>query len=216
MTLPAAVLFDCDGVIVDTETVLFEQLGEDLASHGLVLTRSEIEHLFHGGTIWRAAETARAMGAELPEGWGRSFYNRLYARLAEGTALIPGILEVFERLDAAGVPYAVGSNGEMRKMEITLGQHPALWTRLEGCIFSGQSLGQVKPDPGLYLHAAKALGIRPEAATVIEDSPNGARAARTAGMRCLGYAATSDAHALAAEGAEVFIDMADLPARLGL
>lgn len=213
---PAAVLFDCDGVLVDSETIGFDLLDDDFRRHGHPMPRDEMERRFIGGTIRGLWTRAREAGIPLPDDWVDDFYARLYARLAEGTPLIPGVEAVLDRLDAAGIPYAVGSNGTTRKMQITLGQHPSVFRRLEGRLFSGQELGCPKPDPGLYLHAASAIGADPARCVVIEDSPTGARAARAAGMRCLGFAAHGDGASLAAEGAEVFRDMADLPARLGL
>lgn len=213
---PAAVLFDCDGVVVDSEPMTFDLLAEDLAGRGLALTHAEMERQFLGGTIERVGVRALEMGADIPEGWTDLFYEKLYARLAEGTALIADVLQVFDALDAAGIPYAIGSNGTMRKMDITLGQHPALATRLEGRIFSGRDLKMLKPDPDLYLFAARKLRIPPQGCVVIEDSPTGARAAAAAGMRCFGYAPTGDGAGLAAEGARPFRAMADLPGLLGL
>lgn len=216
MTRFAAVLFDCDGVLVDSEPTAFALLGEDLAQAGLPMSHPEMERLFIGGTIVGVARRATELGADLPEGWVADFYERLYARLAAGTDLVPGIEDVMDRLDAAGIPYAVGSNGTSRKMQVTLGQHPAIWARLQGRLFSGQELGCPKPDPGLYLHAAAALGADPKRCAVIEDSATGAKAAKAAGMACFGYAAGGTGGALAAEGATVFSSMHDLPGLLGL
>jgi len=213
---PGAVLFDCDGVIADSEQIGFAMLIAEFAAHGRAVTAAELRRQFLGGTIAGLEVRARAMGVPLPEGWAAGFYERLYARLAEGTPLVPGIEAVLDRLDAAGIPYAVGSNGTARKMAITLGQHPAMWRRLEGRLFSGQDLGLIKPEPGLYLHAAAALGVAPAACVVVEDSPAGARAAARAGMRCLGFAPEGDGAALAAEGARVFAAMAELPGLLDL
>ena len=213
---PHAVLFDCDGVIVDSESTAFDLLAGDFARLGHAMSRSEMETRFIGGTIHGLWERARGLGVPLPEGWVDDFYERLYARLAEGTALIEGIEAVFDRLDAEGIPYAVGSNGSDHKMQVTLGQHPAVMARLKGRLFSGQALGRPKPDPALYLHAAGALGADPLHCVVVEDSPTGARAARAAGMRCLGYAPSGDAARLIAEGAEPFARMDDLPGLLGL
>lgn len=216
MTPPTAVLFDCDGVLVDSEPATFVLLGEDLAAYGLSLSPSEMERLFIGGTIEGVAEIARGMGAALPDDWVESYYTRLYARLAKNTPLIEGIPALLDVLDAAGIGYAVGSNGRVAKMRTTLGQHPETFARLKDRLFSGQELGCPKPDPGLYLHAARALGAEPAQCVVIEDSPTGARAARAAGMRCLGYAPHGAHPALAAEGAELFTSMAEVPALLGI
>lgn len=210
-----AVLFDCDGVIVDSEGISFDLIGAELSAHGLDLDHDQMAGLFLGGTMRGVYVTALERGADLPPNWVAGYYEKLYALLAEGCDLIPGVEAVLDRLDAAGIQYAIGSNGAMKKMEITLGQHPQVFQRFEGRMFSGQDLGNPKPAPDLYLHAAAALGVDPADCVVVEDSPTGARAARAAGMRCLGYAPLGNA-ALAAEGAEVFGDMAEVPGLIGL
>lgn len=213
---PGAVLFDCDGVLVDSEPITDRVIAANLARHGLRLAVSEVHTLFLGGTMAGVAEQARRLGAELPPDWVDQVYGEMFAELARGTPLIPGITGVLDALDAAGVPYAVGSNGPHRKMQITLGQHPGLHRRLQGRIFSRHDVARPKPAPDLYLHAAAALGVPSAACTVIEDSPPGARAARAARMACFGYAPHDDGAALVAEGARPFHAMADLPALLGL
>lgn len=211
-----AVLFDCDGVLVDSEPAGLALLQGDFSARGLHLSIAEMERLFVGGTIETLRKTANEMGAGLDPEWVDDFYARLYARLREGTALIPGIEALLDRLDAAGIAYAVGSNGRRAKMEATLGQHPALWARLQDRLFSGQELGCPKPEPGLYLHAAAFLGVAPEHCVVVEDSATGARAAKAAGMRCLGYAPQGHAPRLAEAGARLFADMAEVPRLIGL
>ncbi|SMH47838.1 HAD family phosphatase [Maritimibacter sp. HL-12] len=213
---PKAVLFDCDGVLVDSEPLGLALLQDDLADHGLLITMAEIETRLVGMTMPRVAEKARGLGADLPADWVDQHYLRLYPRLAEGTPLIPGVEALLDRLDAAGIVYAVGSNGARRKMEITLSQHPRVWSRLKDHLHSGQELERPKPDPALYLHAAAGLGVAPADCVVVEDSAPGCRAGVAAGMRTFGFAPTGGGAKLAAEGAEVFHDMADLPALLGL
>lgn len=218
MTRPDAVLFDCDGVIVDSEGPSFALFLEELAAHGLPLTLAEFETGFVGGTVEMVAARATAAGARLPEGWVAHFYRRMYAMLRDGVPLVAGVVNVLDRLDAAGVPYAMGSNGSMEKMQITLGQH-GLMHRFR-VVLSGQEIGKPKPAPDVYLLAAEACGARPEACVVIEDSANGAKAALAAGMRCLGYAEhgadTPTAQALSALGVPLFHQMADLPGLVGL
>ena len=212
---PKAVLFDCDGVIVDSEGMTLIMLQADLANHGLLLTLHDLETDFIGGTIETVGERALAAGADLPEGWAEAFYQKLYAMLAVNTPLVPGILAVLDALDAAGIAYAVGSNGTPEKMQITLGQHNLI-DRFQGHLYSGQALGRPKPAPDLYLHAAAALNVAPADCVVIEDSVAGAMAAQAAGIRCLGYAPQGPHPRLAATGAVLFSDMADLPGLLGL
>lgn len=213
---PALIIFDCDGVVVDSESVTHHLLRDNLAAHGLDLPLADVEQQFIGATMTNIATKARGMGATLPGDWVNGFYARLYARLAEGTDLIPGIFEIFDRLDAVRLPYCIASNGRLAKMQITLGQHPATYARLQGRIFSAEQVAAPKPAPDLFLHAARTLGHDPEHCLVIEDSATGARAARAAGMRCLGFAPLSDGTHLAAEGAIPFHSMSDLPERLGL
>lgn len=213
---PAAVLFDCDGVIVDSEPITDRVIAANLARHGFKISLEEVSTLFLGGTIGGVAETVRARGIALPEDWVVLIYEEIFARLAEGTPLIPGIENVLDALDAAHIPYAVSSNGPHAKMRVTLGQHPALHARLSGRIFSREDVARPKPAPDLYLHAARALGAAPETCVVIEDSATGIRAARAAGMRTFGYAANGDGAGLRAEGASVFDRMNALPALLSL
>ena len=214
--IPKGVIFDCDGVIVDSEYPTFELLAREFADYGLHLTPEQIARDFTGGTMAGVADLARAKGADLPADWVPAFYEKLYAHLALGTPLVPGILAVLDRLDAHAIPYALGSNGSDRKMQVTLGQYPGLIARFHGRLFSGQTLGKPKPAPDLYLHAARALGVDPAQCVVVEDSPTGARAAQAAGMRCMGYAHAGHEDGLRAAGAAIFTDMADLPGLLGL
>ena len=213
---PRAVLFDCDGVLVDSERVGLDMLRANLARHGLPLTGDDMHRLFVGGTLASVAELARGMGARLPAGWVDDHYEALYARLAEGTPLIAGVELLLDRLDAAGIAYAVGSNGTRRKMGITLGQHPGVWSRVKDHLYSGQELGCPKPAPGLYLHAAGALGLAPADCVVIDDSAAGCRAGLAAGIRTLGFAEHGDSAPLAALGLELFHSMSELPGLIGL
>lgn len=212
---PAAVIFDCDGVVVDSEHPTLVMLRDDLERYGLCLTLEALEAGYIGGTVETVAAKARANGARLPEGWVADFYGRMYAMLRAHVPLVPGVVGVLDALDSAGIPYAMGSNGTPEKMAITLGQH-GLVERFRGHLYSGQALGRPKPAPDLFLHAAGRLGVSPKDCVVIEDSPAGARAARAAGMRCHGYAPKGVHPGLEAEGAILFNRMEDLPGILGV
>lgn len=218
MTRPEAVLFDCDGVVVDSEGPTLALFVEELAAHGLPLSVAEFEADYLGQTVEMVARQASQAGARLPEGWVAHFYSRMNALLEAGVPMVPGVLEVLDLLDREGIPYAMGSNGSLAKMKITLGQHG-----IEGrfrAVLSGQALGSPKPAPEVYLAAAAACGVRPEACVVIEDSAQGARAALAARMRCFGYAAhgaeTATARSLTALGVPLFHRMAELPKLLGV
>jgi HAD superfamily hydrolase (TIGR01509 family) len=168
-----------------------------------------------GGTMRMVAERAAARGARIPEGWVAAAYEEMFARLREGVEAVLGVVALLDALDAAGVPYAVASNGPRRKMEITLGQ-TGLLPRFEGRILSAHEEGVAKPDPRLFLNAAARLGRPPADCVVIEDSPAGAMAARDAGMRCLGFSPEGGGEALAGLGATVVRSMAEAARELGL
>ncbi|SLN16650.1 6-phosphogluconate phosphatase [Aquimixticola soesokkakensis] len=217
-SLPSLVIFDCDGVIVDSEPVLLGFLRGELAERGLDLTMHELENDYVGGTIYTLADKARAAGADLDGDWPSRTYEKVFAHL-RGTdvPLVRGIVAALDALDGAGIAYAVASNGPMPKMEITLKQkHPAVFARLEGRIFSAHDVGYAKPDPRLVLAAAEQAGVAPEACLFVDDSPTGATAGVRAGMRTLGYAERTDAARLAAVGAEPFHDMYKLASLIGL
>lgn len=213
--LPGGVIFDCDGVLVDSEPLSNAVLIASFARHGLEVSERELEEQFLGGTIWSVGERARAMGARLPGTWVDETYAEIYAALRRGTPAMPGIHALLDSLDAARVPYAVASNGSIEKMQITLGQ-TGLWPRFEGRMLSAHVAGVAKPDPGLFLKAAEALGQIPGACTVVEDSATGCKAARAAGMRCLGFAPNGGGARLAAEGALLVRSMKEVARELGL
>ena len=211
-----AVIFDCDGVVMDSEPLSFALLAEQLALHGRPLRHGDMRAMFLGGTLRSFWQGARTLGASLPDDWVEAQYQRLFDRLRLWVDLVPGVLDVLDALDAAGLPYAIGSNGPLQKMEIMFAHHPGLWNRFGGRVFSSQTLGAPKPAPDIYLFAARSMGVAPRDCVVIEDSVAGLQAAEAAGMRRFGLAAQDDGAMMAAAGATVFHRMADLPGLLGL
>ncbi|GAA5074524.1 HAD family hydrolase [Roseibacterium beibuensis] len=212
---PDLIIFDCDGVLVDSEPVSNRLLVDNLARHGLSLTFDEAMGLFIGGTMAGVGEKARSLGADLPDDWVDEIYAETYAKLREGVDPIPGIPALLDQLDTVGLPYCVASNGSEEKMGITLGS-TGLAPRFDGRRYSAHTLRVAKPDPGLFLHAAADLGVDPAKCLVVEDSPTGAEAARRAGMPCFGYAPEGDGARLAAKGAQIIRDMAEIPALIGI
>ncbi len=209
------VIFDCDGVLVDTEVLFNQALVEDLGRHGLRLTLAQCMGLFVGGTIPGVKAEAEKLGAVLPDTWVEDFYARAYTILGERTEPIAGIKDALDAIERAGIPYCVASNGRTQKMEITLGRTGML-ERFKNVMFSAQAMGTAKPAPDLFLAAAAAFGVSSDECVVIEDSLAGVLAAKRAGMKCYGYAAHGGGEALSGEDAILFNDMAQLPALLGL
>ncbi len=215
MTPPKLIIFDCDGVLVDSEPITNAFLLEELARYGLHLTMADTDRLFVGGTMKGAADIARSMGADLPDDWVADYYRRVHAHLRKGVPLIAGVLDVLIRVEFLCIPHCVVSNGPVEKMQITLGLN-GLWDRFEKRIFSAHTFGTAKPDPELLWIAARQFNVAPADCIVIDDSPSGCQGAANAGMPCIGFAEHSDPEKLAATGATVIRSMAELPPLLGL
>jgi HAD superfamily hydrolase (TIGR01509 family) len=207
------VIFDCDGVLVDSETMSNQCLVDNLARYGLELGLEDALGFFVGGTMSGVMEKARELGATLPDDWLDEIYGEMSARLQAGCPLVGGIPELLDALDAKDVPFCVASNGHEAKMQITLGQN-GLWDRFSNRMFSAYVHGVAKPDPGLFRIAAGHFGA--QTPVVIEDSRSGVTAAISAGMRCLAYAAHDNGDDLCALGAEVFHSMHEVPELLAL
>jgi HAD superfamily hydrolase (TIGR01509 family) len=213
---PKLIIFDCDGVLVDSEPVSNQVMVDNLARNGLQLTVARSMELFVGSTMARAMDKAIALGADLHEGWVQEVYDETYAALKVGVDLMPGVTDLLALLDQNHIPTCIASNGSEDKMRITLGQN-GLWQRFHpNAMFSAHSLGVAKPEPGLFLAAASHFGFQARDCLVVEDSATGALAAARAGMRCLGYAPEGGGEKLAAEGAEVFQAMSEVPGLIGL
>lgn len=210
------VIFDCDGVLVDSEPLAIGLLAELARAHGWQLADDEAEeHFPAGGTLEACVEriAARATRA-LAEDFIPRYRERLYAALRERVEPVPGVVAALAALAARGLPTCVASNGPRAKIRTSLGAI-GLLARFEGRIFSAYELERAKPFPDLYLHAAAALEVEPAACVVVEDSVPGARAGVAAGMRVLGYAPTpARAAALEAAGAEPFPHMDQLLERI--
>lgn len=212
---PQLVIFDCDGVLVDSEVLSNQVLVDDLSPRGFPLTLKSCMDLFVGGTIAGVKVEVERRGVPLPDTWVNDIYGVIYEKLRREVKPISGVFEVLECLDDARIPYCVASNGSLEKMQITLGK-TGLLPRFKTSMFSAHVLGTAKPDPQLFLHSASTFNVAAKDCIVIEDSVTGAIAARRAGMMCLGYAPHGGNKKLLDEGAKPFTNMASLPALLGL
>lgn len=208
-----SVIFDCDGVLVDSEPIAAAVLASLLTEAGLQTTADDCAREYRGRAMEAVLELARAqLGGPLPDDLAERYYADLERRFAAELRPVPGALDALERI---ALPSCVASSGPHRKLRVTLRQ-TGLWERFEGRIFSAGDVGAGKPAPDLFLHAAAAMGFDPARTAVVEDSVPGVQAARAAGMRALALARAGhgEAAALAAAGGEPFSDMAQLPALL--
>ncbi|MFL5817938.1 MAG: HAD family hydrolase [Conexibacter sp.] len=220
--LPApahAVIFDCDGVLVDSERLAAPILAGVLTELGLATTAAEVDRDFKGRSWEHGLEVIRARrgGAQPWPELRERYRTTLFAAFDAHLEPITGIAAALDALDAAGVPYCVASSGDHERIRRGLGAAGLLDRFPDAVIFSVEDVAQGKPAPDLFLHAASTMGFKPACTAVVEDSPAGVQASMAAGMRALGYAPTeAEASALRAEGAEPFQDMAQLPILLGL
>ncbi|MET9610182.1 HAD family hydrolase [Streptomyces sp. NPDC006512] len=207
------VIFDCDGVLVDSERIAVRvqvALGAEL---GWPLTVDEVIDRFIGRSNASVHEqVAVRLGEETAATWQERF-DRLHREAVDaGLAPVEGLPEA---LDAITLPTCVASSGSHDKMRHTLGR-TGLYERFAGRIHSATEVARGKPAPDLFLHAARKMGVDPAACAVVEDSRPGVEAARAAGMRAFGYAGgLTPAERLEGPGTVVFHDMRKLPVLLG-
>jgi HAD superfamily hydrolase (TIGR01509 family) len=203
------VIFDCDGVLADSERIAIRVEAEYLAELGWPLSEAEIVERFMGRTTEFMDEAIEAqLGSRLPGDWKDQFHVRYREAFAAELVPVDGIIEA---LDQITLPTCVASSGSHDKIRFTLG-HTGLYERFEGRIFSGYEVAAGKPAPDLFLHAAATMGADPACCAVVEDTRWGVLAARAAGMRAFGYAGglTPPEH-LEGDATQVFEDMRDLP-----
>ncbi len=212
---PKLVIFDCDGVLVDSVLAHSEVMSENFARYGLHMSPIEVRDVLGAGKMSEIGEAAKKLGAQLPEHWLDEIYTEIFDRLREGVALIPHIKDVVGKVVTANIPICVASNGSVEKMKIMLGSSGIL-EFFDGAIFSAHDVKSWKPEPGLFLHAVDKMNVHATDCIVIEDSPTGADAAKRAGIACLGFAAETNPSELTAFGAHAFDDMRDVPKLIGI
>ncbi|MGW6849555.1 HAD family hydrolase [Streptomyces virginiae] len=203
------VIFDCDGVLVDSERIalpLQVALGAEL---GWPLTEDEVMDRFMGRSSASIhEEIALRVGGETAVLWREMFEERHREAVNAGLSAVEGLPEA---LAALTLPTCVASSGSHEKMRHTLGR-TGLYAHFDGRIYSATEVRHGKPAPDLFLYAARRMGVDPAACAVVEDSRPGVEAARAAGMRSFGYAGgLTPAEQLEGTGTVVFHDMRALP-----
>ena len=206
-----AVIFDCDGVLVDTELISNTVLAGLLTEAGLPTTLDDCMRDFRGRSMMSVVSIAeRSLGGKLPFDVSARYYEAVEDQFARELEAVPGVIDALDRI---ALPSCVASSGPHHKMAVTL-RKTGLWDRFEGRIFSATEVAHGKPAPDLFLHAASRMGFDPARTAVVEDSLPGVEAAVAAGMRALAFARHGGAAELAAAGGEPFDDMSELPALL--
>ena len=211
------VIFDCDGVLVDSERISNRVLAEMLTGEGLSTSLEEALAEYKGLLLSDTVARAEAkLGRSLPEGWVAEYERERSEAFRRELEPVPSAAAAVQRITAAGIGVCVASQGKVEKTRLTLGLTGLRPLFPGGALFSAWSVPRGKPHPDLFLHAATVMETRPARCVVVEDMPSGVRAAVSAGMRVLAYTADSDEAALRQAGAEIFRSLEELPTLLGL
>jgi HAD superfamily hydrolase (TIGR01509 family) len=208
------VVFDNDGVLVDSEPISNRVLAGYLTELGHPTTYEDSIRDYMGAAVHRIHDVVlERSGCRLPDDFDETFHDRVFAAFRSELKAVDGVHEVLAELDADGVPYCVASSGGHERIRVAL-RKTGLYERFgEGQIFSAEDVGRGKPSPDLFLLAAEKMGVRPERCAVVEDSPLGVQAALAAGMDVYGFTAMTPRESLAGATAH-FCRMGELPALL--
>jgi HAD superfamily hydrolase (TIGR01509 family) len=206
------VIFDCDGVVVDSERITHDVFGAFIRSLGANFTEAEMQEQFLGRSLKDCLEIVEGLtGRKAPPGALDAYRAERDRVLREQVIPVLGIREVLEQL---AIPYCIASSGDHDKMRATLGA-TGLFPLFAGRLFSVTEVARAKPAPDVFLYAAQRMGAVPGRTLVIEDSVNGVIAGRAAGMTVYGFGGLFSPERLAAAGAHAtFTRMSELPALL--
>jgi len=212
------IIFDCDGVLVDTEPVSNRCFSAALNREGLQWDIPETMRRLMGRSLKSCVAIVEAeLGRALPADFIERLQTETFAAFRrEKVGAVAGVEAAVGALEAAGHRTCVASSGDIDKMRITLGG-AGLWDRFEGRIFSATQVPRGKPFPDLFLLAARAMATTPADCVVVEDAVAGTQAAIAAGMRALCYAGApyAEREGMAAAGGTLFDDMRQLPGLVG-
>ena len=209
------VIFDCDGVLIDSEALCDRVISAELHRHGWDLSPADCHRLFLGLTFPDVQRSAEAhFGGSLGPDWIDTVVRRVTETMAAEAVTIPGAREALTGVTALGLPFRIASNSSHVEMAANFSR-TGLSELVAGRIHSAYDMiaagKRGKPDPDLFLSAAAAEGVIPGACIVIEDSLPGVQAAVAAGMTCLGFSPSTDGARLRAAGALPFASMFALP-----
>jgi HAD superfamily hydrolase (TIGR01509 family) len=205
------VIFDCDGVLVDSEILSIRLDLELLARLGWPMSQEEIVERWVGRTeAAMRREIEDHLGRDVGDEWAE-FSERYVRAFAEELEPVAGVAEAIDAIQAAGFATCVASSGDLAKIQRNLAK-TGLLDRFGDRLFSADDVEHGKPAPDLFLQAAGVMGVRPERTAVVEDSRHGVAAARAAGMWAFAYAGgVTPAEALAGPETTLFDAMAELP-----
>ncbi|MFZ1996903.1 MAG: HAD-IA family hydrolase [Solirubrobacteraceae bacterium] len=190
---PCLVIFDCDGVLVDSERISNAVLADALGTLGLAISAEEAHDRYRGMFLSEIrADAERRLGSPLPPDFMETFERDREDAFTARLAPVPGAAAAVAEVKAMGFDVCVASQGRLAKTEHTLGLTGLRQLFGPEALFSAHSVGRGKPAPDLFLHAAATMGFAPDRCVVVEDTVIGVQAALAAGMRAIAYAPDSD------------------------
>ncbi len=213
---PKLVIFDCDGVLVDSEPLTTSAMQHVLGRYGLWLEPDELRTRLHGVSPNLLQDVALALwDLSLPDDIVGQVEEAERIAVEDGLLAVSGVPDAVRSVVASGTAVCVGSNGSSNQIEQRL-KLTGLHHWFEGRLFSAAMVAQGKPHPDVFLHAARTMGFSPSDCVVIEDSDSGVQAGLSAGMRVLAYVASPTCNVADSREVERFTEMASLPGLLGI
>ncbi|WP_425418551.1 HAD family hydrolase [Oricola indica] len=208
------VIFDFDGVLIDSENIALEELRNCIRAYGVEIDLAETRARFLGSSVAdHMAFITERTGRPCPDSFRADWHERLYGRYRKELQLVPGAADTLSGLDEAGIPYAIATGGAVERLNVGL-ECTGLTERFDGRAFSAELVARGKPAPDIFIYTAEQIGVAASDCLVVEDAPHGTRGALAAGMRVAGFTGGSHFEAMrdrAAEtllhaGAEVIVD----------
>jgi HAD superfamily hydrolase (TIGR01509 family) len=210
------VIFDCDGVLVDSERISNAVLAAALRGQGLAISAEEAHDRYRGMFLSEIrADAERRLGVPLPSDFVEKFERDREEAFRASLRAVPGAAAAVRAIVAMGCDVCVASQGKLSKTELTLRLTGLRDLFGEDAVFSSHTVGRGKPAPDLFLHAAAAMGCEPGRCVVVEDTMIGVEAARAADMRVIAYAPDGAAAGFRAAGVETVEALDELSALVG-
>ena len=185
--MTALVLFDFDGVLADSEVIALNELRTVLAENGVEMSVSEVADRFLGTSVHVPMQYVESVtGKACADDFVTTWHQRLFDRFERELRPMPGAGEMLSALSAEGVPVCIASGASVSRLDFAL-KCVGLRPYFDGAVFSAEVVGRSKPEPDLFLHAARVLSVAPADCVVLDDAPSGVSAAVSAGMTAYGF-----------------------------
>ncbi len=201
------IIFDCDGVLVDSEYISNSTMVAMANDLGVVISKEYALHHFSGKSLKYCFDYIESLlGQKLPEDFEQQFRTKTFEAFANDLQPIKGIQDVLKRI---AIPFCVASNGPLEKTRLNL-TVTNLIQYFEGKMFSAYEINSWKPNPELFLYAAKSMGFEPNECVVVEDSISGIQAAKAGGFDVIGFVNDNNQQRFSEENVPLCYDMNEL------